>query len=116
MAQTVKRVSLARENPIGPGHGLASVTDKISDLVLRRPIGLGWVLGLLTALGLLGALHAAIGWLLYRGTGIWGINIPVGWGFAIVNFVWWGILAGKLSAKCHPQSAGLRARRLCATG
>lgn len=21
--------------------------------------------------------------------GIWGINIPVGWGFAIVNFVWW---------------------------
>jgi Ni/Fe-hydrogenase subunit HybB-like protein len=23
------------------------------------------------------------------GVGIWGINIPVGWGFAIVNFVWW---------------------------
>ena len=21
--------------------------------------------------------------------GIWGINIPVGWGFAIINFVWW---------------------------
>jgi molybdopterin-containing oxidoreductase family membrane subunit len=21
--------------------------------------------------------------------GIWGINIPIGWGFAIVNFVWW---------------------------
>ena len=21
--------------------------------------------------------------------GIWGINIPVAWGFAIVNFVWW---------------------------
>ena len=27
--------------------------------------------------------------LLVRGVGIWGINIPVGWGFAIVNFVWW---------------------------
>ena len=24
-----------------------------------------------------------------RGVGIWGVNIPVGWGFAIVNFVWW---------------------------
>jgi Ni/Fe-hydrogenase subunit HybB-like protein len=24
-----------------------------------------------------------------KGVGIWGINIPVGWGFAIVNFVWW---------------------------
>ena len=23
------------------------------------------------------------------GVGIWGINIPVAWGFAIVNFVWW---------------------------
>jgi molybdopterin-containing oxidoreductase family membrane subunit len=27
--------------------------------------------------------------LLVYGTGIWGINIPVGWGFAIINFVWW---------------------------
>ena len=24
-----------------------------------------------------------------KGTGIWGLNIPVGWGFAIINFVWW---------------------------
>ena len=24
-----------------------------------------------------------------KGTGIWGVNIPVGWGFAIINFVWW---------------------------
>lgn len=23
------------------------------------------------------------------GTGIWGLNVPVGWGFAIINFVWW---------------------------
>ena len=22
-------------------------------------------------------------------SGIWGINIPVAWGFAITNFVWW---------------------------
>ena len=31
----------------------------------------------------------AITWLLIKGVGIWGINIPVAWGFAIVNFVWW---------------------------
>jgi len=31
----------------------------------------------------------AVSYLLYRGVGIWGINIPVAWGFAIVNFVWW---------------------------
>ena len=31
----------------------------------------------------------AITYLLVRGVGIWGVNIPVGWGFAITNFVWW---------------------------
>ena len=31
----------------------------------------------------------AVGYLLVNGVGIWGINIPVAWGFAIVNFVWW---------------------------
>ena len=28
-------------------------------------------------------------WLFYKGVGVWGIIIPVAWGFAIVNFVWW---------------------------
>ncbi len=27
--------------------------------------------------------------LLLRGTGIWGVTNPVGWGFDIINFVWW---------------------------
>src|SRR5437764_339890 len=31
----------------------------------------------------------AIGYLLVVGVGIWGINVPVAWGFAIVNLVWW---------------------------
>ena len=31
----------------------------------------------------------AIIYLLFTGTGVWGLNIPVGWGFAIINFVWW---------------------------
>ena len=35
-------------------------------------------------------LLTSIGYLLLvKGVGIWGINIPVGWGFDIVNFVWW---------------------------
>jgi len=28
-------------------------------------------------------------WLLFKGVGVWGINIPVAWGFDIINFVWW---------------------------
>jgi Ni/Fe-hydrogenase subunit HybB-like protein len=35
------------------------------------------------------ALMAGATWLIVKAVGIWGINIPVGWGFAIVNFVWW---------------------------
>ena len=38
---------------------------------------------------LMGMLGMAVTWLLIKGTGIWGVNIPVGWGFAIINFVWW---------------------------
>ena len=34
-------------------------------------------------------LAVSVSWLLYEGIGVWGVNIPVGWGFDIVNFVWW---------------------------
>jgi molybdopterin-containing oxidoreductase family membrane subunit len=34
-------------------------------------------------------LFVAVTYLFLEGVGIWGVNIPVGWGFAIVNFVWW---------------------------
>jgi Ni/Fe-hydrogenase subunit HybB-like protein len=72
-----------------PGQSLASVTDKISDVVLKRPITKGWVFGLLISFSLLMLLNLTVGYLLMVGVGIWGINIPIGWGFAIVNFVWW---------------------------
>ncbi len=38
---------------------------------------------------LLGLLMAAVTYLFLLGVGIWGIEIPVAWGFAIINFVWW---------------------------
>jgi molybdopterin-containing oxidoreductase family membrane subunit len=31
----------------------------------------------------------SITYLLLEGIGVWGVNVPVGWGFAIINFVWW---------------------------
>ena len=34
-------------------------------------------------------LFMAVAYLLFSGVGIWGIDVPVMWGFAIVNFVWW---------------------------
>jgi Ni/Fe-hydrogenase subunit HybB-like protein len=74
---------------IEPGHTYASVTDKISAIVLTRPTSLGWVAGFGLTFTLVMVLTVSVAWLLAKGVGIWGINIPVGWGFAIVNFVWW---------------------------
>src|ERR1700674_221715 len=74
---------------IGPGYTYGSVTDKISAIVLTRPTSLGWYVGFLIAFSLMGMLTVAVGWLIIKGVGIWGINIPIGWGFAIINFVWW---------------------------
>jgi molybdopterin-containing oxidoreductase family membrane subunit len=74
---------------IEQGHTYASVTDKISSVVLTRPLGIGWLLGFGLAFSIVMVLNLAIGYLIVKGTGIWGINIPIGWGFAIVNFVWW---------------------------
>jgi Ni/Fe-hydrogenase subunit HybB-like protein len=72
-----------------PGHTYASVTDKIAAVVLTRPLGLGWLAGFSIAFAIVMMLFVAVSWLIIKGVGIWGINIPIGWGFAIVNFVWW---------------------------
>ncbi len=74
---------------IAPGHTLGSVTDKISSIVLTRKTPIGWWFGFLIAFALANVLMISITYLLVKGVGIWGVNIPVGWGFAIVNFVWW---------------------------
>jgi Ni/Fe-hydrogenase subunit HybB-like protein len=74
---------------IGPGYDYASITDKISSIVLTRPTPREWYIGFGAGFILVLVLLYAVGCLLVRGVGIWGINIPVGWGFAIVNFVWW---------------------------
>src|SRR5690242_13352809 len=74
---------------LGPGHTFGSVTDKISSIVLTRPTSFGWYIGFALSFGFTALMTIAIGWLFTKGTGIWGINIPIGWGFAIVNFVWW---------------------------
>src|ERR1700692_1311963 len=74
---------------LGPGHTYESVTEQISSAVLTRPTTLGWFAGFAVAFSVLGMLTVAVGWLIIKGVGIWAINIPIGWGFAIVNFVWW---------------------------
>ena len=74
---------------IEPGHTYATVTDKISAIVLTRPTPRFWYVGFAVSFAFVLLLMYAATYLLVVGVGIWGINIPVAWGFAIVNFVWW---------------------------
>ncbi len=79
----------AKPPVIGPGHTFATVTDKISSIVLARKTPLGWVVGFGISFLMMMMLFWAMAVLFVRGIGVWGVNIPIGWGFAIVNFVWW---------------------------
>ncbi|MDQ6911288.1 MAG: polysulfide reductase NrfD [Verrucomicrobiota bacterium] len=83
-------MSAQLEEPIvASGYNNESVTKKITDVVLTRPLHRGWVFGFAIAFALLMMFFFCIAWLLMKGVGIWGLNIPVAWGFAITNFVWW---------------------------
>jgi len=74
---------------IAPGHTYRSITDKVSALVLTRNTPLAWFVFMAVGFSLLMALKFSLGYLVYKGVGIWGNNQPVGWAFDIINFVWW---------------------------
>ena len=73
---------------VAPGHTTATVTDKIAAVVLQStPRWFYPAFG--ASFGLLMLFMYAVTILFAKGVGIWGVNNPAGWGFAIVNFVWW---------------------------
>ncbi len=74
---------------IEPGYDFASVTDKISSLVLKRKTPIWWFIGFAIAFSITMILMLTITNLVFTGIGIWGNNVPVGWAFDIINFVWW---------------------------
>jgi len=65
----------------------AEVTEAVA-----RPIEVPhkrWWIAFFISLSMLGVLGVSLVWLLWQGTGVWGNNVPVGWGWPIVNFVFW---------------------------
>ncbi len=74
---------------IGPGYTFASVTEKIAKITLTRKTPAVWLVGFLAGFAVLQLMLLAVVNLLFRGIGVWGPNVPVGWGFDIINFVWW---------------------------
>ncbi len=80
-----------REPIIGSGLTYGEISRKLSyfPLLDLKDTPRGWIFGFAIAFTLLMIYLASIIWLFAKGTGIWGLNIPVAWGFAIINFVWW---------------------------
>jgi Ni/Fe-hydrogenase subunit HybB-like protein len=66
-----------------------SITDKIADLVLTRRSGRAFWTALLITGAFTVLFVVAVVYLFATGVGIWGVNQPVAWAFAITNFVWW---------------------------
>ncbi|MBX7158559.1 MAG: polysulfide reductase NrfD [Verrucomicrobiae bacterium] len=74
---------------VGGQESYESITQKIESLTFPEQHGKGWLLGFGVAFALVMILFLGVAYLFYWGVGVWGVNIPVAWGFAIVNFVWW---------------------------
>ena len=74
---------------IDPGMTFASVTDKISSIVLKRKTSLAWFIGFAISFALFQLMLLTMTNLVVVGIGLWGVNVPVAWGVAILNFVWW---------------------------
>jgi molybdopterin-containing oxidoreductase family membrane subunit len=74
---------------ITPGYSFRTITDKLTSIVLTKNTPLAWFPVVGIAFMFLLGLIVAITYLLFKGIGIWGNNIPVGWAFDIINFVWW---------------------------
>ncbi|MEZ4473701.1 MAG: NrfD/PsrC family molybdoenzyme membrane anchor subunit [bacterium] len=86
--------TLTRDDTIFPPPLVAgdptfgSVTDTICRIV-EKPPTIPWLVAFGAASTVLTMLLCAIAYLFWEGTGIWGLNNPIGWGWAIVNFVFW---------------------------
>jgi Ni/Fe-hydrogenase subunit HybB-like protein len=71
-------------------HNYETITDGIGRLVLNQKVHQrNWLNVFAVGFLFVNVLMVTVGVLLYAGIGIWGNNQPAGWGFDIINFVWW---------------------------
>lgn len=78
---------------VAPDVTLTSLSDEVSSRVLMPRPPLWWWVGFGIGFLLLLVLVAQMIWLFINGVGIWGVNIPVAWGLALAEYVWWIALA-----------------------
>ena len=79
---------VTRPDLLDPSHDFESVSDVISK-PMEGKLPSWWVIAFIAAVSGVLLLKAMLAYLVWEGIGIWGLNNPVGWGYAIVNFVFW---------------------------
>ncbi|MCA9784642.1 MAG: polysulfide reductase NrfD, partial [Candidatus Cloacimonetes bacterium] len=67
---------------------IGQVDDSVLSATERKP-PFKWYVAIAFTLSILMMGMSCIGWSIYKGTGVWGNNDPVFWGWPIVNFVFW---------------------------
>lgn len=70
------------------GSNYAAVTEEITDIPLHFPSPIQWWICFACALLLLLLFFVSVFVLFKDGVGVWNLNIPVGWGIAIANYIW----------------------------
>jgi Ni/Fe-hydrogenase subunit HybB-like protein len=78
---------------VAPNVTMTSLSAAVSGRVLARRAPRWWWIGFSISFALFVLLVIQMVWLFVYGIGIWGVNIPVAWGFALAEYVWWIALA-----------------------
>lgn len=76
--------------PLLIGHPTdAELTEELLSPVWTQRSRAGWLAAFGVSAALTGVLLVCVTATLVKGIGLWGNNIPVGWAFGIINFVFW---------------------------
>ncbi len=73
---------------VAPGSTFTDVTHDIA-LPTETRAPKGWWIAFLLAVSAVGMFGGSVGYLFYRGVGVWGNSSPTYWAWDITNFVWW---------------------------
>ncbi|MCB9653297.1 MAG: polysulfide reductase NrfD [Deltaproteobacteria bacterium] len=68
---------------------IQGVTDIVAGIPEQPRTSKAWWIAFGISVSLAGMFGLLTAHLIYTGTGVWGNNIPVGWAWPIVNFVFW---------------------------
>jgi len=78
-----------RRAPLVIGHTEFDFVTSTVCGIAERETPKVWYVAFAVSLMFTGVLFAMIAYLVLVGVGVWGLQVPVSWGWAIVNFVFW---------------------------